>query len=113
MPVLKLATGKLDSFKKCHGFLKARKIMIEAMKHEIETRFQEAYEAGAVHILAASSASEAETESWVKEIEAAFPGKQVMCDPPVPGCQLPHRTGGWGIGCAVKPDYGTVRKKEG
>ena len=112
-PVLKLATGKLDSFKKCHGFLKARKIMIEAMKHEIETRFQEAYEAGAVHILAASSASEAETESWVKEIEAAFPGKQVMCDPLSLGVSCHIGPGGLGIGCAVKPDYGTVRKKEG
>ena len=112
-PVLKLATGKLDSFKKCHGFLKARKTMIEAMKHEIETRFQEAYEAGAVHILAASSASEAETESWVKEIEAAFPGKQVMCDPLSLGVSCHIGPGGLGIGCAVKPDYGTVRRKEG
>ena len=112
-PVLKLATGKLDSFKKCHGFLKARKIMIEAMKREIETRFQEAYEAGAVHILAASSASEAETESWVKEIEAAFPGKQVMCDPLSLGVSCHIGPGGLGIGCAVKPDYGTVRRKEG
>ena len=112
-PVLKLATGKLDSFKKCHGFLKARKTMIEAMKHEIETRFQEAYEAGAVHILAASSASEEETESWVKEIEAAFPGKQVMCDPLSLGVSCHIGPGGLGIGCAVKPDYGTVRRKEG
>lgn len=112
-PVLKLATGKLDSFKKCHGFLKARKIMIEAMKREIETRFQEAYEAGAVHILAASSASEAETESWVKEIEAAFPGKQVMCDPLSLGVSCHIGPGGLGIGCAVKLDYGTVRRKEG
>ena len=102
-PVLKLATGKLDSFKKCHGFLKARKAMIEAMKHEIETRFQDAYEAGAVHILAASSASEAETESWVKEIEAAFPGKQVMCDPSSLGVSCHIGPGGLGIGCAVEP----------
>ena len=70
--------------------------MIEAMKHEIETRFQEAYEAGAVHILAASSASEAETESWVKEIEAAFPGKQVMCDPLSLGVSCHIGPGGWG-----------------
>ena len=112
-PVLKLSTGKLDSYKKCHGFLKARKTMIDAMKHEIETRFQEAYEAGAVHILAASSASQEETESWIKEIEAAFPGKQVMCDPLSLGVSCHIGPGGLGIGCAVRPDYGTVRRKEG
>lgn len=105
-PVLKLETGKLDSFKKCHGFLKARKTMIDAMKNEIETRFKKPYEEGAVHLLAASSASPEETEAWIHEIEEAFPGMHVMCDPLSLGVCCHIGPGGLGIGCAVKPDYG-------
>lgn len=108
-PVLKLQTGKLDSFKKCHGFVKARKTMIEAMKQEIETKFKEPYEAGAVHILAAGSASDEETESWLHEIREAFPGQQVMYDPLSLGICCHIGPGGLGIGCAVKPDYGIER----
>ena len=70
-PVLKLETGKLDSFKKCRGFGKAKKLMIEAMKQDIDTRFADAMAAGQVRLLAASSANEEETEAWVKDIEAA------------------------------------------
>ncbi|MBQ7796320.1 MAG: DegV family protein, partial [Lachnospiraceae bacterium] len=77
-PVLKLETGKLDSFKKCRGFGKARKAMIEAMKNEIETRFSDAMADGKLHLLAATSAGEAETAAWVEEIEAAFPGMKVF-----------------------------------
>lgn len=104
-PILKLETGKLDFFKKCHGFAKARKTMIEAMKQEIETRFMEAYQAGAVHIMAASSASEEETAVWVSEIEEAFPGHTVLCDPLSLGICCHIGSGGLGIGCAVKPDF--------
>ncbi len=108
-PVLKLETGKLDSYKKCHGFLKARKTMIEAMEKEMETRFKEAKEAGAIHLLAASSASDQETENWVREIEAAFPGMTVMCDPLTLGVSCHTGQGALGIGCAVKPDFGMER----
>lgn len=104
-PVLKLETGKLDSFKKCHGFLKARKTMIEAMKHDLETRFQDAYSKGKVHLLAASSASGAETEEWVREIQTAFPGMHVMCDDLSLGVCCHIGQGGLGIGCAVYPSY--------
>lgn len=105
-PVLKLEVGKLDSYKKCHGFIKARKTTIEAMKHDMETRFHEAYADGAVHLLAASSASPEETAEWVREIEEAFPGMHVMCDDLPMGICCHIGRGGLGIGCAVQPDYG-------
>ena len=104
-PVLKLETGKLDSFKKCRGFGKARKAMIEAMKNEIETRFSDAMADGKLHLLAATSAGEAETAAWVEEIEAAFPGMKVFCDPLSLGVSCHTGTGALGIGCAVVPDY--------
>ena len=104
-PVLKLETGKLDSFKKCRGFGKARKAMIEAMKNEIETRFSDAMADGKLHLLAATSAGEAETAAWVEEIEAAFPGMKVFCEPLSLGVSCHTGTGALGIGCAVVPDY--------
>lgn len=104
-PVLKLETGKLDSYKKCRGFGKVKKTMIEAMKQDIETRFADAMADGKLHLLAASSANDEETEAWVKEIEAAFPDMKVFCDPLSLGVSCHTGTGALGIGCAVVPDY--------
>lgn len=104
-PVLKLETGKLDSFKKCRGFGKARKTMIEAMKNEIETRFADAMADGQIHLLAATSANDVDTAAWVREIEDAFPGMKVFCDPLSLGVSCHTGTGALGIGCAVVPDY--------
>ncbi len=104
-PILKLETGKLDSFKKCRGFAKARKIMIESMQEEIERRFAGAKADGKLHLLAASSASDEVTAEWVKEIEAAFPGMKVFCDPLSLGVSCHTGAGALGIGCSVVPDY--------
>lgn len=104
-PVLKLETGKLDSYKKCRGFSKVKKTMIEAMKQDLETRFADAVAEGQVHLLAASSANDEETKAWVKEIEEAFPGMKVFCDPLSLGVSCHTGTGALGIGCSVVPDY--------
>ena len=79
--------------------------MIEAMKSDIETRFSDAMAEGKLHLLAATSANEEETEAWVKEIEEAFPGMKVFCDPLSLGVSCHTGTGALGIGCAVVPDY--------
>lgn len=52
-PVLQLQGEKLDAFAKSRGKSSARKIMIKAMKNDMETRFKEAYEQGKVHMQAA------------------------------------------------------------
>ena len=102
-PVLKLDVGMLDSYKKCRGFGKAKKAMIEAMEHDINTRFKEYKDRGELYLLAASSASGQETEQWVKEIEEAFPGMEVMCDNLSLGVSCHTGQGALGIGCCVKP----------
>ena len=73
-PILKLQTGKLDSFKKCHGMQKAKKTAIEAMQTEIRENFQDALNDGALHLLASSSGTDEENAAWVEEIKEAFPG---------------------------------------
>ncbi len=39
-PVLRFDVGTLDTFKKCRGFAKAKKTMLEAIRHDLHTRFK-------------------------------------------------------------------------
>jgi DegV family protein with EDD domain len=102
-PILKFDVGLLEVYKKSRGFNKAKKEMIEAMKEELNTRFKSEYEAGEVHLLAASSASDEDTEQWVEEIKENFPGMEVMCDNLSFGVSCHIGPGGLGIGCSCKP----------
>lgn len=102
-PILKLSVGKLDSFKKCRGFAKARKTMIEAVREDLENQFKEEYQNGELYLMAASSASEEETRQWVEEIEEAFPGMEVMCDNLSLGVCCHIGRGGLGIGLSCRP----------
>lgn len=101
-PVLKLDVGVLDSFKKCRGFSKAKRVMIEAMEHDLNTRFKNQKEKKEVYLFAASSSSDEETRQWVKEIEEAFPGMEVMCDNLSLGVSCHTGQGALGIGCSCK-----------
>jgi DegV family protein with EDD domain len=102
-PVLRFDTGILEPYKKCQGFKRVRRAMIEAMKQDLETRFKPWYDRGEVSLLAASSASPEETASWVQEIEEAFPGLPVLCDDLSLGVSCHIGPGGLGIGCSCKP----------
>ena len=111
-PVLKFDVGTLDTYKKCHGFSRARKTMIEAMKHDLETTFREWHKNGEAYLLAASSASKETTEGWLKEIQEAFPGMEVLSDHLSMGvsCHIGHR--GLGIGCSCRPKRKAQGKAE-
>ncbi len=102
-PVLKFDVGTLDTFKKCRGFANARKVMIEAMRHDLETTFREWYEKGEVYLLAASSSAKEVTKEWIAEIADAFPGMEVMCDDLSLGVSCHIGQGGLGIGCSCRP----------
>lgn len=102
-PVLKFDVGTLDTFKKCRGIAKAKKTMIEAMHHDLETVFKEWYDKGEVYLLAASSADPETTAEWVQEIKEAFPGMEVMCDELSLGVSCHIGPGGLGIGCSCRP----------
>lgn len=104
-PVLRLQTGKLDAFKKCHGFAKARKTMIDAMKTEVYEQYADAVKDGKLHMLAAYSTISEESSAWMKEIQEAFPDMPVLSDPLSLGISCHIGPGALGIGCAVVPDY--------
>lgn len=102
-PILKFDIGALDMFQNVRGKGKMKKKMIEAMKQDLETTFREEYEKGEVYLLAASSSSEKETQKWVEEIKAAFPGMDVLCDDLSLGVCCHIGPGGLGIGCSCRP----------
>lgn len=102
-PVLYFDTGLIEVFQKCRGTQKAHKVMIEAMRKDLETRFRYWYDRGEVYLLAASSATPEITDSWVREIQEAFPGMDVMCDELAMSVACHIGPGGLGIGCSCKP----------
>ena len=102
-PVLKFDVGILDTYKKCRGFKKAKQVMIEAMKNDLETKFSNEYQNNEVYLLAASSADEETTKEWVDEIKEAFPGMDVLCDDLSLGVSCHIGPGGLGIGCSCRP----------
>lgn len=102
-PILRFDVGTLDVFQNCRGTAKMRRAMIEAMRHELENRFKKWHDRGEVYLLAASSSVKEVTESWIHEIEEAFPGMKVMCDDLSLGLCCHIGPGGLGIGCSIMP----------
>ena len=100
-PVLHFDIGILELHKNCRGLKRAT--MIEDVKKVIAESYQQEYDAGNMHIVAASSAGKEETEGWVKEIEAAFPGQAILCDDLSFGVTCHIGPGGLGIGYTCKP----------
>ncbi len=99
-PVLQFDVGKLNIHNKCRGKKRARHIMIEALRADLQGKFKQQWESGRVHIVAAGSADKAETEDWLAQIAEAFPGQPVMYDD-LPLSLCAHiGQGGLGIGCS-------------
>ncbi len=102
-PVLHFDIGILELHKNCRGLKKAKQTMIEDVKKVIAESYQQEYDEDRIHIVAASSAGKEETEEWVKEIEAAFPGRKILCDDLSFGVTCHIGPGGLGIGYCCKP----------
>lgn len=102
-PILKLDTGLLEAFKKTRGMKKARRDMLEAIKHDLETTFREYYENGQIHLLMASSADEETTQGWLGEIQEFFPGMEVLSDNLSLGISCHTGPGALGVGISCVP----------
>ena len=80
-PVLQIQGEKLDAFAKCRGKQAAKKTMISAIKHDLETRFADAAGNKRIHIGAAYTGNPEEAAVWEKEIREAFPEYDLHMDP--------------------------------
>lgn len=76
-PVLQIQGGKLDSYAKSRGMKQAERVVIEAIKKDLQERF-----AGQkVFIDAAYSGSKEHGEKWRQKIQKAFPEYEIHIAP--------------------------------
>lgn len=77
-PVLTIQGGKLDAFAKVRGMKKAEKIMIDAVKNDIKTRFSDISD-NELFIGAAGSFVDKEDEcEWKDMVQEAFAGAEII-----------------------------------
>lgn len=101
-PILRLNTGLLEQHEKCRGSKKARRIMLEAIKDDIENKFAD-YGEDEIYLLVASSADEETTKKWIEQIKEYFPGKEILADYLSLGICCHTGGGALGIGLSCKP----------
>ena len=73
-PVLQIQGGKLDAYKKVRGMLQAKKALLDALRHDLATRF------AGMKMAVFSGYSGADPElgkAWQREVQAAFPDQLV------------------------------------
>lgn len=80
-PVLQIQGEKLDAFAKVRGKKQAKRVMLKAIREDMDTRFAKLVKTEKFRIMAAYAGNPEEAEEWKKEIEAAFPGYPVYMDP--------------------------------
>lgn len=102
-PVLQFDVGTLDTYAKCRGFNSSKKTMLDAMHHQFETTFKDAYDNNDVYLLAASSAPDDITKQWKEQIEQSFPGMPVLCDNLSLSLSCHIGYDGLGIACSCRP----------
>ena len=81
-PILTIQGEKLDSFQKTRTMQKAAKIMIEALRHDIQERIDPTHEdMSDARIMIAYTYDRDQALEFKKEVEEAFPNHDIICDP--------------------------------
>ena len=79
-PVLQIQGEKLDSFAKARTVKQAKNIMIEAMKNDFNQRFNDP-EGKNMYLEIAYTYNLEAAEAFRKEVEAEFPGMEIVMNP--------------------------------
>lgn len=81
-PILTIQGEKLDSFQKTRTMQKAEKIMIEAIRHDIEERIDpHNEEMSNTRVMIAYTYDKDQAAAFKKTVEEALPNHEVICDP--------------------------------
>jgi DegV family protein with EDD domain len=81
-PVLQIQGEKLDAYSKVRGKKQAKKVMLNAMRHDMDTRFKEYLDKGQMRLMAAYSGNPEEAAEFLEEIREAFPEfSEIHMDP--------------------------------
>ncbi len=96
-PVLQVQDGQLDAFKKVRGMKQGKKILISALRHDLDTQFS----GMKMRLFAACSGTdEALGRAWQAEVQAEFPEWQVELVPIPLGICCYIGENALGIACA-------------
>lgn len=80
-PVLQIQGEKLDAFAKARNVKQAKRLMIEAMKKDMETRFSKFVEEDTMRIQVAYTYDRDVAEEFAKEVVEAFPQHEIFIEP--------------------------------
>lgn len=72
-PVLQIQGQKLDAFKKVKTMRKAKEVMIEAIRNDLENRFAEFRKNGEMRLFVAHTDNDEEAKIFAEELKANFP----------------------------------------
>ena len=79
-PILKMTTGNIDIFKVCRSMKKARKIMIDQIRSDMDGKFRSWKDSGKLYLMTSGSVMGKEKEEWIEQVKEAFPGWDVISD---------------------------------
>ena len=79
-PVLQIQGDKLDSFAKARTVKQAKKMMIDAMRNDFDHRFNDP-EGKNIFLELAYTHNLEDAEAFKKEVEAEFPGMEIVLNP--------------------------------
>ncbi len=80
-PVLQIQGEKLDAYAKARGKASAKKIMLNAMKDDMEKRFADYAKDGRMHMAVAYTGNVKEADEWAEAVKEAFPQFDFHMDP--------------------------------
>ena len=80
-PVLQIHGEKLDAFSKCRGIRQAKKIMINALKDDIEKRLGGMEQPDGYHLAIAHTMNYDAAEEFAEELTTAIPGFDLTVNP--------------------------------
>lgn len=78
-PVLQIQGEKLDAYAKVRGWKSAKRTMLKAIAHDLDTRFADVKED--LYLGMAYTGDPAQAEIWREEIQEAFPGYEIIEGP--------------------------------
>ena len=79
-PVLQIQGEKLDSFAKARTVKQAKKMMVDAMRNDFDHRFNDS-EGKNIYLEMAYTHNLEDAEAFKKEVEAEFPGMEIVLNP--------------------------------
>ena len=101
-PVLQIQGDKLDAYSKVRGKKQAKRVMLKAMKEDMDTRFAEYVKKREMCLQMAYTGNREEAEEFKKEVQEMFPELEIHMDPLSlsVACHIGH--GALAVACSKK-----------